>query len=102
MSFNAIDVTTDEQFVEIMRVHSIVSEERSVPRFFCYIVEPNTWSNIPDKLVVGYPNCNEQRHDFGQSEIIKSIFGAEGYAAEEAVSLDEEELGQDCVEVKLD
>ena len=97
MSFNAIDVTTDEQFVEIMRVHSIVSEERSVPRFFCYIVEPNTWSTIPDKLVAGYPNCNEQRHDFGKSEIIKSIFGAE-----EAVSIDEEELGQDLVEVKLD
>ena len=95
MSFNAIDVTTDEQFVEIMRVHCVVSKERSVPRFFCYIVEPNAWSNIPDNLGVGYPNIHEYRHDFGQSEIIKSIFGAEGHAAEEAVSVDEEEMAED-------
>lgn len=102
MSFNAIDVTTDEQFLEIMRVHSFVSKERSVPRFFCYIVEPNTWSKIPDNFGVCYPNSNEQRHDFGQSEIIKSIFGAEGHAAEEAVSLDEEDMAEDLAEVKLD
>lgn len=95
MSFNAIDVTTDEQFVEIMRVHSIVQKERSVPRFFCYIVQPNNWLTNPDKLGVGFPNINEQRHDFGQSEIIKSLFGAEGHAAEEAVSMDEEDLAED-------
>lgn len=38
-SFSAIEVTSQDQFAEIMRVHSIVKQERMVPRFLCYIAD---------------------------------------------------------------
>jgi hypothetical protein len=41
MSINAIDVTNNQQFQEIMRIHSNVDKERSVPRFFCFLEDEN-------------------------------------------------------------
>lgn len=83
MSSNAIDVTSNQQFQEIMRIHSVVPKERSVPRFYCFVADPPSPVKPETELILK------------GSEIVKSMFEQDARSIDD--SMDGSEF-KDCLD----
>ena len=112
MSLNAVDVTSNEQFYEIMRIHSGVTKERSIPRFLCFMEEEDSFDVFGPEVQVSYvmsestiktEKMHADKHiardrapselpQDSASELVRSMFGGgESARIQEGKSMDEDD-----------